>query len=98
MLQLKETEQFRAGAERAIEEMNSRNQLLTEGYESLRKRLKNFKQPRKAIAADLNKTYNVSFMNCTFIDKNPHISKESGPMREIDEQQPRNTQDEYILT
>lgn len=24
---------------------------------------------------DLNKTYNVSFMNCTFIDKNPQFTK-----------------------
>jgi|JI9StandDraft_1071089.scaffolds.fasta_scaffold180477_2 hypothetical protein len=77
MLQLKEAEQFKLGAERVIEDLNGRNSLLTEGYEGLRKRLKNYKGiPKKAGGgADLNKTYNVSFMNCTFIDKNPQFSK-----------------------
>jgi hypothetical protein len=49
------------------------------------KKMRNFKPKiRKSSAVDLNKTYNVSFMNCTFIDKNPTFTKENGPMERIE--------------
>lgn len=46
----------------------------------MRKRMKNMRPMMKKSNVDLNKTYNVSFMNCTFIDKNPQYTKESGPI------------------
>jgi hypothetical protein len=98
MLQLRESEQFKANADRVFEDLRGRNQLLTESYEAMKKRMKNFKYGiKKSGAVDLNKTYNVSFMNCTFVEKNPTFTKESGPMQPIEEQ-PKQTQESFNLT
>jgi hypothetical protein len=71
---------------------------LTESYEAVMKKMKNFKPNiRKSYAADLNKTYNMSFMNFTLIEKNCTLTKESGLMQPIEEQ-PRPTQESFNLT
>lgn len=79
MLQLKEAEDFRVNAERVIDDLNHKNQLLSESYDSINKKLKNYKpqQSKKYGRADLNKTFNASYLNGTFIDKNQFHSKES---------------------
>lgn len=50
---------------------------------------------------DLNKTFNVSFMNCTFYDRNNYTKETSPRLNKIEEkkEKKKDTQnDDYLLT
>lgn len=74
MLQLKDIESEKKSNDRIIEQLQVRNKILLDSYDGMRRKMNTMKPSMKR-PTDLNRTYNVSMMNGTFMDKNVQFTR-----------------------